>query len=411
MQHMENLLTRPQPSFHGNSEDLEQFLRYASSPIRNPAREKAKFEWEAYKQARQFASLKLKRPMYKGENMIALTAHVIDLRGANLDNIILGYADLRGVRFDGCSMHGAWMKAALLENASLVNADLSAAPDSRGPARLLNSDLRRANLTRANLSGVDLSSTRMENSILEHANLTDASLMGASLVGCRISGAILKNTSVYGVSAWDLEGEPAQEHDLIITSYGEDAVTVDRLRVAQFIHLLLDNPQIRSVIDTVTAKSVLILGRFTAERKPALDKLRSALRARGLVPMLFDFQPSDRRDLTETIQLLANMARFVIADLTEAKSLPQELSHIIPDLPSVPIQPILLAGQREYAMFEHWKQYRWVLPNLEYKDEQSLINDTLPRIIERVKNYEGEDPQSEIERLQARIEELKGRKP
>jgi hypothetical protein len=294
---------------------------------------------------------------YKGAHMIALTANVVDLRGANLEGIILGYADLRGVRFDGCSLNGAWLKGALLERASLVGADLSENPEGiRGPARLLHSDLRGAILTNANLCGVDCSHTRLENASLENANLTDASLEDASLVGANVSGAVFKNTRVYGVAAWDLRGKPALEQDLLITPSGEDAVTVDNLRVAQFIHLLLDNPQIRNVIDTVTSKSVLILGRFTAERKLALDTLRAALRSRGLVPILFDFQPSSRRDLTETVQLLANMARFIIADLTEAKSLPQELSHIAPYLPSVPIQPILLASQQEYGMFEHWKR-------------------------------------------------------
>ena len=159
-----------------------------------------------------------------------------------------------------------------------------------------------------------------------------------------------------------MQTEDAQQKDLIITPEGEATLTVDDIEVAQFVYLLSNNQKIRNVIDTITSKAVLILGRFTSERKQLLDALKDALRGRGFIPMLFDFQPSARRDLTETIQLLANMAKFVIADVTEAKSIPQELSHIIPLLPSVPVQPILLASTQEYEMFEHWRSFNTVLP-------------------------------------------------
>lgn len=79
-------------------------------------------------------------------------------------------------------------------------------------------------------------------------------------------------------------------------------------------------------IDTVTSKVVLILGRFSGERKRALESIRDSLRHIGYAPVMFDFQPSHHRDLTETIQILASMAKFVVADLTDAKSIPQELA-------------------------------------------------------------------------------------
>jgi uncharacterized protein YjbI with pentapeptide repeats len=250
---MHDLFSRRQPEFRGNGEDLQQFLQYASSPIRKPQREEAKAVWESYKFARQFGSVDRKRPMKKGTHMHLLTARVIDLRGANLDGISLGYADLRGVRFDGCSLRGAYLKGSQLECASFVGADLSDAADGRGPARLLDSNLQRTDFTGADLRGVDCSQAAMRYAILERANLTGANIEGASLVGSMVNGTILKNTKVYGVSAWDLRGEPAVEQDLIITPFGEETVTVDQLRVAQFIYLLLDNPKFRAVIDTVTA--------------------------------------------------------------------------------------------------------------------------------------------------------------
>jgi hypothetical protein len=97
---------------------------------------------------------------------------------------------------------------------------------------------------------------------------------------------------------------------------------------------------IRHVVDTITSKAVLILGRFTDERKAVLDALRQELRKRDYLPILFDFAVPAARDMTETISLLARMARFIIADLTDSSSIPKELEAIVPGL-AVPVQPPL----------------------------------------------------------------------
>ena len=92
--------------------------------------------------------------------------------------------------------------------------------------------------------------------------------------------------------------------------------------MAQFIYLLLNNQKIRNVIDTITSKVVLILGRFTPERKVVLEAIRDELRKRDYLPVLFDFETPVSKNLTGTILTLANMARFIIADLTDPSSVP-----------------------------------------------------------------------------------------
>jgi len=89
---------------------------------------------------------------------------------------------------------------------------------------------------------------------------------------------------------------------LVIEGYGSSAaIQVDDLEVAQFIYLLLNNERIRHVIDTITSKVVLILGRFTDERKAVLEAIRDELRKRDYLPVLFDFQKPDNKDLTRTV--------------------------------------------------------------------------------------------------------------
>jgi hypothetical protein len=68
-----------------------------------------------------------------------------------------------------------------------------------------------------------------------------------------------------------------------------------------------------------------------AERKSVLDALRNALRSRGFLPIVFDFERPKGLDFTETIMTLAGMSCFVIADITNPKSAPLELQATVPD--------------------------------------------------------------------------------
>jgi hypothetical protein len=53
--------------------------------------------------------------------------------------------------------------------------------------------------------------------------------------------------------------DATKQQNLIITDRDQPVITVDNIKVAQFIYLLLDNKEIRDVIDTIGRKLVLIL--------------------------------------------------------------------------------------------------------------------------------------------------------
>jgi uncharacterized protein YjbI with pentapeptide repeats len=362
-----------------------------------------------------------------GANLSGANLSWADLSGADLSEIDLWYANvseaalsradlsrsnLLSTNFSGANLSRANLSEANLSKACLSGADLTEAVLSK--ADLTNADLRRAvffraslmeanlsmalgykayfgwaNFSRANLSEAFLINADLREADLTNADLRRADLTFSNLTQAHLDNADLRGCRVYGVSAWDVQLAGAKQTALVITPGGTAQITVDDLEVAQFIHLLLTNRKIRNVIHSVTSKAVLILGRFSERQKPVLDALHAALRdSYHLVPILFDWEPSKNRDLTETVLLLANMCRFVIADLTDAKSIPQELSLIVPNLPSVPVQPIILASEHEYAMFEHWRKFSAVLPEYRYESQQQLLDTLDTGVLARIKHWE-----------------------
>ena len=231
-----------------------------------------------------------------------------------------------------------------------------------------------ARLARANISAAYLEGANLTRADLGYANLTGSDLRLVDAVDTNLAYADLTGCQVNGISAWNGNLENAGQRDLIITPPHENIVTTDSLQVAQFLYLLLNNQTIRDVVETVGKKAVLILGRFDEQRRPILEGIRNELRNAGLVPTLFDFHGPTNRDITETVSTLAHLARAIIADLTDPRSVPQELMAIIPNLPSVPLQPILAGSTPAYAMFEHFRRYHWVHETFCYAGLSDLLD-------------------------------------
>ena len=320
-------------SRHRRDEELVELIRQGPL-IWNEWRER---KWETDSRA-QFPSL------------FEADLRSLDLSGINLFNADLEYACLRR-----CKLHGANLQRADLTGANLRRANLT------------DAEMRLASFVSADLTGANLS-----RSVLALANFTDADLSWANLSECMI----------YGLSAWNVTLRHTIQKDLLVTTIHDATLTTDQLETAAVLHLFMTNASLATAIDTFTGKLVLILGRFTPERKSVLNAIRNDLRNRDYLPVLFDFDKPLTRDLTETVSILAHMARFVIADITDAKSIPQELMAIVPNLPSVPVQPLLLASADEYGMFERFKRYPWVLPAFFYEDQDSLLAALTEKVIE-----------------------------
>jgi hypothetical protein len=136
------------------------------------------------------------------------------------------------------------------------------------------------------------------------------------------------------------------------------------------------------VLSEVASRSVLILGRFTTERKPVLDLIRRELSAksRDYVPIVFDFDRPKELTMIETVFRIAAVSRFVIADLSDPKWVLAELQKIMMSLPILPVVPIIEARQKEDEVIEHIATYRSAHPVVRYRDEthlRSILDDEI----------------------------------
>ncbi len=321
----------------------------------------------------------------------------LDLHGLDLRQAILRGVDLRGTNLQDTvlvetDLYHSWLDNADLERAKLLGVNLSDSrlngtnlqqTDFRSAylvgAEINKSDLRRADIRGANLLNVKLIGTDLRNADLSHSNMIATVLYQADLRGCR----------VYGVSAWDVfTDETTKQVGIIITQAGYPIITVDSLEIAQFIYLLLSRPKIRDVIDTVAKKAVLILGRFQEGRIVVLERFADHLRAIDYVPIIFDFDAPVSQDFIETIQTLAHLSRFIIADVTEPRSVGPELQSIFTDVKK-PTICVLQNEHTELAVLRSMQRGRkWAYEGTIKYESIDHIEALFPRIIEILKQLE-----------------------
>jgi len=367
----------------------------------------------------------------------------IDLHGEILHGFDFQFTNLEDTNFAGCKMttrfdhaklngsnfSGAFLWVSRFDETDVQNAYFSKCDFSK--STILASDFSFTDLTHSKFIDCDLEDskfnycefegasfqdsflfqTNFEGSMFSQTNFMNANLKSSNFKYTKIfhsnlksailnnvdfTGSTIKYCSVYGIAAWNLEMNNVIQSNLIISDYDEPLIDVADLEVAQFINLIIDNQKIGNVVNTVTTKVVLLLGRFYEERKIILDALRDELQKRNFVPIIFDFKPSPKRDKTETIVLLSSISKFIIADVTDAKSIPQELSHVIPFLPSVPVLPIILKNEKPYDLMEHWKPYPWLFSIFGYIDKNHLIENIETKILKPVDDWKNKKDKKDM---------------
>jgi Pentapeptide repeats (8 copies) len=234
----------------------------------------------------------------------------------------------------------------------------------------LDADLTDVDLTDADLSGANLS----------EANLTQANLQYSILVKTNFTGTTLTGCSIYGISVWGTNLEGAKQLNLNISDVNEPTVIVDNLEVAQFIYLLLNHKKLRNVLNAITERGVLILGRFGGGGLEVLEAIATKLRELKYQPFIFDFDRPADRNYTETVKTLVGLSRFVIVDLS-GPSVPQELYATVPHF-KIPFVPIIEESRRQYSMFVDILEYPWVLnPPVRFVDVEHLVRAMPKKII------------------------------
>ena len=147
---------------------------------------------------------------------------------------------------------------------------------------------------------------------------------------------------------------------------------------------------------------MLILGRFGDGGLVLLQAIAAWLRRPengGYLPLLFDFPRPESKTYTETVRILAGLARFVIVDLS-GPSVPQEITATV-DLHEIPFVPILGQKREDWSMFRDFLVKERVLEPIRFADQNHLLELFAEEVIAPAETL--------IEKRQKRLEKIFGR--
>jgi hypothetical protein len=314
-----------------------------------------------------------------------------DLSGLDFYDVFLGNDNLYdipavyGANFDNCNLRNAKMRDREFDRCTFRNAQLHMTDCCYAyfsDCNFTNTQMRLARIGSTSFSSCHFESCDFSYSSAEDTRFLDCKIENSlfkkvHFVKADFSESSISKCNVYGISSWDMILENTIQEDIYIMEDEDELLSVDDIELAQFLYKMIENKNLRRIIDTITSSVVLILGRFTKERKEVLDRIKHLTRENGFIPVLFDFDGPESRDITETVKILASISKLVIADISDPRSIPQELMLIIPTSPSLVIYPIIEENQREYGMFSFFEKYNSVkeISKYNFKNIDSIVTE------------------------------------
>ena len=315
------------------------------------------------------------------------SADDVGFESSDLQRARLRDVDVNGCRFRGGSLRNADLWLARFRNGEFRQTEmgwLTASGGSFDSVQFFDTELDGARFLSVGFRGASFENVQLPHSVwsdikLEDSRWRNVDLRHASFFRVNCDGASFENCNVFGLGVCELAGQLRRESRLLCGE-GPDPLLLNDLRFAPFLHELAYEDAFGRVVEALTAKFVLILGRFTDDRKPILDRLRRALRHFGYVPHLVDYDC--KQSWLHVVKTAAMCSRFVIADLTEPRSVPAEVVEILRLRETLIVAPIVQAGYDEPPIFGELRATGQLLTKYEYRDADVLIRHLATAVIE-----------------------------
>ncbi len=223
--------------------------------------------------------------------------------------------DFSGITLEGVDVYKAFAESLNIRNAVIRNVTFE------------EGDFSRADFTNCHFINTRFNKTIFTDANFDHATFENCNLNRVNLTNANFHVDSIKETVVYGISAWDLKTSPTSKQSKLviektygfysdIIAEGRIPMMVDDIELAQFIYYLTNHKKLRETINVMNSRSVLLLGRFKNGGLERLYTIREWLLDRNYLPMIFDFERPDSMDLVEVITTMGGLSKFIIADLS-----------------------------------------------------------------------------------------------